>query len=70
MIYDIYLLNYNLDKIPIQYVKYILKQKKNLTNDDIHTLYHIAHTYNPIKHFELFSFVENFFIEIKIRNLV
>ena len=70
LIYDIYLLNYNLDKIPIQYVKYILKQKTDLSNNDRHTLYHIAHTYNPINYFELFSFVENFFIEIKIRNLV
>lgn len=70
LIYDIYLLNYNLNTIPIQYVTFILKNKNDLTNDDIHILYHIANKYNPIKHFELFSFVENFFIEIKIRNLV
>lgn len=67
-IYDIYLLNYNLQKIPIQYIKYISK-KKNISDTNLHILYHKANIYNCSNTFELFSFIENFFIEIKINNL-
>jgi len=68
-IYDIYLLNFNIQKLPIQYIKYIL-EKKEISNDNLHILYHLANKYNSVYTFEAFSFIENFFIEVKYKNLL
>jgi len=68
-IYDIYLLNFNIRTLPIQYIKYVL-EKKDIPNDNLHILYHLANKYNSVYTFELFSFIENFFIEVKCKNLL
>ena len=69
-IQDMHLLNFDLKKIPIHYIKFI-RDKKTISDSDLHLLYHIANKYNPNNcTFELFSFIENFFIEVKIHNLL
>lgn len=69
-IQDMHLLNFDLKKIPIAYIKFI-RNKKNMSDSDLHLLYHIANKYNPNKQtFELFSFIETFFIEVKLHNLL
>lgn len=67
---EIYLLDFDLKKIPIMYITFIT-QKKKFLDTELHLLYHLANKYNPHnKCLEFFSFIENFFIEIKLHNFL
>ena len=69
-IQDLHLLNFDLKTLPSHYIKFI-RDKQDMSDSDLHLLYHIANKYNPDNRtFELFSFIESFFIEVKVHNLL
>ena len=69
IIYEIYLLNFNMSKFILTFIRFII-DKKNISDDNQHTLYHLAAEYDPKnKTVQPFTLMETFFIKVKQMNI-
>jgi len=71
LLYEMYLLDFNLALLIQQFIKYIKIKHKNIPDDTLHLLYHLSATYDPLQshYFQPFTLVETFFINIKKLNI-
>jgi DNA polymerase III delta prime subunit len=69
IIYELYLLNFNMSKFILKFINFIIK-KNNIQDDIQHILYHLAAEYDPrSKSMQPFTLMEIFFIKVKEMNI-
>lgn len=68
IIYEMYLLNFNLYTLILKSIQYIIDTNKHVSDKDIHTLYHYAALYDPSHNntIQPFTLIETFYIQVKI----
>ena len=68
IIYEVYLLDFKLTDLILQFIKYIIRMNKKITDEQHHLLYHFAAKYDSSNQLSIqpFTLAETFFIQIKI----
>ena len=71
ILYEVYLLNFNLSKMIRKFISFVQTKNKHIDDSTLHIIYHLAAVYDPSQpeYFQPFSLIETFFIEIKKLNI-
>ena len=67
LLYEMYLHDFSLTELIQTFITFLLNKNKNISDINIHLLYHLGAKYDPLKKgfFQPFTLVESFFIEVK-----